>query len=70
MRKIADVMRKVAEVMRKIKIAKIMRKVAEVMYFLSDPGIPGVRVSLTNLLTLPCADLTDVTLAKVTSPDH
>ena len=37
--------------------------------FLSDPGVPGPIygsscLSLTNSLTIPCADLTDVTLTE------
>ena len=41
-------------------------KIAVFRPFLSDPGIPGVRSmgpSLSNWVTIPYADLTDVTLA-------
>ena len=32
-------------------------------YFLSDPGVPGVRSMGPDVSNTPCADLTDMTLA-------
>ena len=33
------------------------------VFFLSDPGVPGVRSMGHDVTTRACADLTDVTLA-------
>ena len=49
-----------------VKLATIKFYYIDIFQFLSDPGIPGVRSmgpSVSNSLTHPFADLTEVTLA-------